>query len=108
MPLFVAKKLGRYEILVPIGAGGKGEAYRALDPRLNRDVAIKVSAPQFSERFEREAKVIAVLNHPNIRQLLRRGPELSGDGFCRGTAGDGPLTLKSGDIVTERSGHEKE
>lgn len=107
MRLSAPTRLGRYEILVPIGAGGKGEVYRALDPRLNRDVAIKVSA-EFSERFERGAKVIAVLNHPNIRQLLRRGPELSGDGVCRGTARDGPWTMKSDDIVTERSGHESD
>ena len=89
MPLSAVTKLGRYEILVPIGAGSMGEAYG--DPRLNRDVAIKVSAAQFSERFACGAKVIAVLNHPNIC----RGPELSGDGVCRGTAGDGVWTLKS-------------
>ena len=104
MPLSAVTKLGRYEILVPIGAGSMGEVYGALDPRLNRDVAIKFSAAQFSERFECGAKVIAVLNHPNIC----RGPELSGDGVCRGTAGDGSRTLKSDDIVTERSGHESE
>src|SRR5712664_159916 len=56
MPLSVGDKLGPYEILGPIGAGGMGEVYRARDPRLNRDVAIKVSAAQFSERFEREAR----------------------------------------------------
>ena len=89
MPLSAVTKLGRYEILVQIGAGGMGEVYRALDPRLNYDVAIKVSAAQFSERFECGAKVIAVLNHPNTCQLLWRGPELSGDGVCRGTAGAG-------------------
>jgi serine/threonine protein kinase len=50
----------------PIGAGGRGEVYRARDPRLGRDVAIKVSAAQFSERFEREARAVAALNHPNI------------------------------------------
>jgi len=51
MPLSAVTKLGRYEILVPIGAASMGEVYRALDPRLNRDVAIKVSAAQFSERL---------------------------------------------------------
>ena len=51
-----------------------GEVYRARDPRLNRDVAIKVSAAQFSERFEREAKAIAALNHPNICQIYDVGP----------------------------------
>jgi serine/threonine protein kinase len=108
MPLSAVAKLGRYEILVPIGTGGMGEVYRAHRPRLNHEVAIKVSAAQFSERFECGAKVIAVLNHPNICRLLRRGPESSGDGVCRGTAGDGSWTLESDDIVTERSGHESE
>ena len=64
MPLATGTKLGPYEILAPIGAGGMGEVYRARDPRLNRIVAIKVSAAQFSERFEREATAIAALNHP--------------------------------------------
>src|SRR6266853_292332 len=74
MPLSVGDKLGPYEILAPIGAGGMGEVYRASDPRLNRDVAIKISAAQFSERFEREAKAIAALNHPNICQIYDVGP----------------------------------
>jgi serine/threonine protein kinase len=59
MPLSVGEKLGPYEILAAIGKGGMGEVWKAHDPRLNRDVAIKVSAAQFSERFEREAKAIA-------------------------------------------------
>src|SRR5271170_4835993 len=75
MPLSVGDKLGPYEILAPIGAGGMGEVYRARDARLNRDVAIKISAAQFSERFEREAKAIAALNHPNICQIYDVGPD---------------------------------
>ncbi|HET9791884.1 MAG TPA: serine/threonine protein kinase, partial [Candidatus Angelobacter sp.] len=59
MPLSASDKLGPYEILAPIGAGGMGQVYRARDSRLNRDVAIKVSSEQFSERFEREARAIA-------------------------------------------------
>jgi serine/threonine protein kinase len=55
MPLPAGAKLGPYETLAPIGAGGMGEAYKARDPRLGRDMAIKVSAARFSERFEREA-----------------------------------------------------
>jgi Tol biopolymer transport system component/predicted Ser/Thr protein kinase len=74
MPLPSGTRLGPYEIAGPIGAGGMGEVYRAHDSRLNRDVAIKVSAQQFSERFEREAKVIASLNHPNICHLYDVGP----------------------------------
>jgi eukaryotic-like serine/threonine-protein kinase len=73
--LAVGDKLGRYEILAPIGKGGMGEVYRARDTRLNRDVAIKVSAEQFSERFEREARAIAALNHPNICHLYDVGPD---------------------------------
>jgi eukaryotic-like serine/threonine-protein kinase len=69
MPLQPGDKLGPYEILAPIGAGGMGEVYRARDPRLNRAVAIKVSNERFSDRFEREARVIAALNHPNICHL---------------------------------------
>ncbi len=56
MALAAGTKLGPYEILAPIGAGGMGEVYRARDPRLGRDVAIKISAERFSERFEREAR----------------------------------------------------
>ena len=67
-------KLGPYEILVGIGRGGMGEVYKAHDPRLRRDVAIKVSAARFNERFEREARAVAALNHPNICQIYDVGP----------------------------------
>src|SRR5260370_22278376 len=73
MQLSVGTKLGPYEILSPIGAGGMGEVYRAIDPRLNRDVAIKVSQERFSDRFEREARAVAALNHPNICTLYDVG-----------------------------------
>ena len=63
MPLTSGERLGPYEILAAIGAGGMGQVYRARDTRLGRDVAIKVSAEQFSERFEREARAVAALNH---------------------------------------------
>lgn len=66
--------LGPYEILHPIGAGGMGEVYKARDTRLNRTVAIKVSKEAFSERFEREARAVSALNHPNICQLYDVGP----------------------------------
>ena len=59
-------KLGPYQILALIGSGGMGEVYRGRDPRLNRDVAIKVSHDRFANRFEREALAVAALNHPNI------------------------------------------
>jgi serine/threonine protein kinase len=83
MALSVGARLGSYEILSAIGAGGMGEVYRARDTKLDRDVAIKVlpeaflSDPERRHRFEREAKVLASLNHPNIAAL--HGMEESGD-----------------------------
>src|ERR1700733_11162575 len=74
MPLSAGTKLGPYEILAPIGAGGMGEVYRARDPRVGRDVAIKVAAQRFGDRFEREAKAIAALNHQYVCQLYDVGP----------------------------------
>ncbi len=72
MPLTSGSRLGPYEILSPLGAGGMGEVYRARDPRLGRDVAVKVLPASFSQdadrlrRFEQEAKAAGVLNHPNL------------------------------------------
>jgi serine/threonine protein kinase len=74
MPLSGGNKLGPYEILRLIGEGGMGEVYKARDTRLDRIVAIKVSSEKFSERFEREARAVAALNHPNICQLYDVGP----------------------------------
>src|ERR1700730_12992177 len=74
MPLSVGDKLGPYEIVAPIGKGGMGEVWKAYDPRLKREFAIKVSVAQFSERFEREAHAIAALNHSNICQIYDVGP----------------------------------
>jgi serine/threonine protein kinase len=75
MPLVPGSKLGPYEIVSPLGAGGMGEVYRAKDTRLERAVAIKILPEQLSkdpvrkQRFEREAKTISSLNHPNICTL---------------------------------------
>ena len=72
MSLFAGERLGPYEILAPIGAGGMGEVYRAKDTRLDRTVAIKVlpehlaQSPESRLRFEREARAVSSLNHPNI------------------------------------------
>src|SRR5690349_8028356 len=66
--------LGPYVLLAPIGAGGMGEVWKARDTRLDRIVAIKTSREQFSERFEREARAAAALNHPHICQLYDVGP----------------------------------
>jgi serine/threonine protein kinase len=74
MALSAGERLGPYYILEKIGAGGMGEVYRARDERLGREVAIKVSAELFNERFEREAKLIASLNHHNICSLFDVGP----------------------------------
>src|SRR6266567_2001821 len=75
MPLSIGTRLGPYEILAPLGAGGMGEVYRARDPRMGREVAIKVSAEHFSDRFEREVRAVAALNHPNICHLYDVGPD---------------------------------
>ena len=74
MPLLAGTRLGPYEILAAIGSGGMGEVYKARDTRLERSVAIKVSKDQFSERFEREARAVAALNHPHVCQLYDIGP----------------------------------
>jgi len=93
MPLPAGAKLGPYEILTSIGAGGMGEVYRAHDPRLGRDVAIKVSGQQFTDRFEREARAIAALNHPNICTLHDVGPNYLVMEFIEGVPLAGPLPL---------------
>ncbi len=67
-------RLGPYTIEAPLGAGGMGAVYRALDTRLGRAVAIKITHQQFSDRFEREARAISALNHPNICTLHDVGP----------------------------------
>ncbi len=94
MPLSIGDKLGPYEILALIGEGGMGEVWKARDPRLNRNVAIKVSSTRFSERFEREAKTIASLNHPNICQVYDVGPNFMVMEFIEGPPLHGPLPLE--------------
>src|SRR5215472_4959073 len=72
--LAAGDKLGPYEILEPIGKGGMGEVYKADDPRTGREVAIKLDTERFSERFDREVRTTASLNHPNICTLYDVGP----------------------------------
>jgi serine/threonine protein kinase len=100
MSLSPGARLGPYEIVAPIGAGGMGEVYKANDTRLDRIVALKVlpealaADPQFCERFAREAKSISALSHPNICTLFDVGSTLS-----TGAAGSPPassLRLRSG------------
>ncbi len=93
MALSVGDRLGPYEILAPIGAGGMGEVYKARDTRLGREVAIKVSAQQFTERFEREARAIAALNHPNICTLFDVGPNYLVMEYIEGESPKGPMPL---------------
>jgi predicted Ser/Thr protein kinase len=91
MALAVGDKLGPYEILASIGAGGMGEVYKGRDKRLNRIVAIKIAKEQFSERFHKEAKAIAALNHPHICQIYDVGPNYLVMEFVEGAPVKGPL-----------------
>ena len=81
MPLTSGTKLGPYEILAPLGAGGMGEVYRARDTRLGREVALKILPHSFASdadrlrRFEQEARAVAGLNHPNILAIHDIGEE---------------------------------
>src|ERR1044071_7332786 len=78
MPLTAGTRLGPYDVVAPLGAGGMGEVYRARDTKLGRDVAIKilpeafVADPDRVARFEREAQVLAALNHPHIAAIYGR------------------------------------
>ena len=99
MPLAPGVRLGPYEIVTAIGAGGMGEVYRARDTRLGRDVAIKVLSaalvgdPDRVARFEREAQVLASLNHPNIAHLY---------GFEEGPTAFLVMELVEGPTLVER------
>jgi serine/threonine-protein kinase len=95
MLLAVGDKLGPYEIVAPIGAGGMGEVYRAHDSRIGRDVAVKVSAAHFSERTDREARAVAALNHPNVCTLHDVGPNYLVMELVEGEAPQGPLPLET-------------
>src|SRR5437870_1733855 len=94
MALPVGGRIGGYEIVAALGAGGMGEVYRARDPRLGRDVAIKVSQEQFTDRFEREARAVAALNHPNVCHLYDVGPNYLVMELIEGESLKGPLPLE--------------
>ncbi len=106
MPLSPGIRLGPYEVVSPLGAGGMGEVYRARDTRLGRDVAIKVLPPGFADdpdrraRFEREAQAVAALSHPNIVAIHDTGVQPS--------SGSGPaqafvvMELLAGQTLRER------
>src|SRR5271155_1311806 len=101
MSLSAGDKLGPYEILAPIGAGGMGEVYRARDTKLKRDVALKVLPEAFAQdpermlRFQREAEVLASLNHPNIAQIYGVEERALVMELVEGQTLKGPLPLET-------------
>src|ERR1700691_410409 len=94
MPLAIGERLGPYEIIEPIGAGGMGEVYKARDTRLDRMVAIKISNERVTERFEQEARAVAALNHPNICTLHDVGPNYLVMEYIEGESPKGPMPLE--------------
>jgi Tol biopolymer transport system component/tRNA A-37 threonylcarbamoyl transferase component Bud32 len=93
MALEAGSRLGPYEIIGPLGAGGMGEVYKARDTRLNRIVAMKISRDQFSDRFEREARAVAALNHPHVCTLHDVGPNYLVMELVEGQPLTGPLPV---------------
>ena len=121
MTLEAGSKLGPYEIVEPLGAGGMGEVYRARDTRLEREVAIKVlpehlsESPELRQRLEREARVVSSLQHPNICTLHDIGSENGVDflvmeyldGVPLEKRGDADfLSLEAGDWIEREKGYE--
>ena len=94
MLLTSGTRLGPYEIVAPIGAGGMGDVYKATDTRLCRTVAIKVTKEPFSTRFEREARAVASLNHANICTLHDVGPQYIVMEYIEGKPLEGPLPVE--------------
>jgi serine/threonine protein kinase len=109
MPLVAGTRLGPYEIIASLGAGGMGEVYRARDTRLDRDIAIKILPARLSgdpaalARFEREAKSVAALSHPSILAIFDVGTadgvsyavmELLTGETLRARLADGPLPVR--------------
>jgi TolB-like protein/predicted Ser/Thr protein kinase len=94
MPLDAGDRLGPYEILARIGAGGMGEVWKARDTRLDRIVAVKRLDGRHSARFEQEARAIAALNHPHICQIYDVGPDYLVLEYIDGKSLRGPLPLE--------------
>src|SRR6266540_770279 len=117
MTLAAGAKLGSYEILSPLGAGGMGEVYRARDAKLGRDIAIKVLPDRFASdaesvaRFEREAFAVAALSHPNILSIFDFGRDkgiafavtelLEGETLREKLAAGPPPARKAGDYAAQ-------
>ena len=93
MPVTIGDKLGPYEISARLGAGGMGEVWKARDPRLGRNVAIKTSQQRFSDRFRREAEALSKLNHPHICQIYDVGPDYLVMELIEGSPLRGPLPI---------------
>src|SRR5690242_969315 len=93
MSLSPGTRLGPYEILASVGAGGMGEVYRATDTRLGRTVAIKTLQGDHMQRFEREARAIAALNHPHICSLYDIGSDYLVMEYIDGAPLTGPLPV---------------
>ena len=97
MSLAAGSRLGPYEIVTPLGAGGMGEVYRARDTRLHRDVALKVLPDAFAtdpdrvRRFQQEARAVAALSHPHICQIFDVGPDYLVLEYVEGTPLRGPM-----------------
>src|SRR5437867_301293 len=93
--LTAGEKLGPYEVVRQIGAGGMGSVYEARDTRLGRRVALKVLNVEFTDRFIREAKAVGALNHPNICTLYDIGPNYLVMEYVEGNPLRGPLPLET-------------
>src|SRR5688572_730433 len=102
MALAPGTRLGPYEILSALGAGGMGEVWKARDTRLNRLVAIKTSLGPFSERFEREARAIAAVNHPHVCSLYDVGPDYLVMEYVEGQWLHGPVPLAQALALAEQ------
>src|SRR5690242_12932627 len=100
MPLAPGERIGIFEILAPIGKGGMGEVYRARDTRLKREVALKILPEAFAQdparmaRFQREAEVLASLNHPNIAQIYGVEERALAMELVEGESPQGPMPFE--------------
>src|SRR6516164_755615 len=95
MQLSVSDKLGPYEIVAPLGAGGMGEVWKARDTRLDRIVGVKCLKSRHAARFQQEARAIAALNHPHICQIYDVGPDYLVLEYIEGAPLRGPIPLEA-------------